>query len=81
MSNIDLYAKACKVIDSCETLKQLSVARKYIKLLDFGIGQVILDPHSPVGFDDPSIALYMRSYRKKVQLMGHYEDEGVEEHW
>ena len=58
MSNLDLYTKACKVIDSCETLGQLEVATKYVDKL--GLMRCLVTPR-------------LEDRRFHLELKGHFD--------
>ena len=76
MSNLE---KVLKVINSCETLEQLEVAREYMVLAKLSFLGRVLDVRSGCCFCSHSIATFALFSRQAV-LNGEHEDEGVEDY-
>ena len=71
--------KILKVINSCETLEQLEVARKYINLSKLSFSDMVIDMKTGVWFCSDTTARFALWDRQSV-LNGEHEDEGVEDY-
>lgn len=71
--------KVLKVINSCETLEQLEVARKYINLAKLSSDDYTIDILGRFRQCSWFTAIFAL-WERQVILIGEHEDEGVEDY-